>query len=93
MLELSKVGCEDFASFSEEEQERRRVGHFGSSPLITEKHLFGIGHPTVPFLCQLPVVVVVNPFLYDRDVTQIFLECNKCFDNVTQIYLESNTNI
>ena len=32
MLELSKVGCEDFASFSE-----RRAGaggHFGSSPLI-----------------------------------------------------------
>ena len=27
------MGCEDFASFSEEEQERRRGGHFGSSPL------------------------------------------------------------
>ena len=27
------MGCEDFVSFSEEEQERRRGGHFGSSPL------------------------------------------------------------
>ena len=33
MLELSKVGCEDFASFSEERR-RRAGGHFGSSPLI-----------------------------------------------------------
>ena len=33
MLELSKVGCEDFASFSER-MRRRRGGHFGSSPLI-----------------------------------------------------------
>ena len=32
MLELSKVGCKDFASFSEEES--RRGGHFGSSPLM-----------------------------------------------------------
>ena len=33
MLELSKVGCEDFVSFSEERR-RRGAGHFGSSPLI-----------------------------------------------------------
>ena len=37
MLELSKVGCEDFASFSEEEE--RRAGHFGSSPLIRRGHM------------------------------------------------------
>ena len=32
------MGCEDFASFTEEEQERRRGGHFGSSPHNICKH-------------------------------------------------------
>ena len=31
------MGCEDFVSFSEEEE--RRAGHFGSSPLIRRGHM------------------------------------------------------
>ena len=40
---------------------QQNIAYLATDIVMKEKTLFGIGHPTVPFVCQLPYSV---PYLY-----------------------------